>query len=222
MSPTDSWLALIPGLSAAPQDLRAALQSGSQVLSLPAGSQVFGPGHAPQFYLLLLEGSVKVQQFSESGRAIVLYRVSVGESCILTTACLVSFEDYPAEGVAETDIRAAAIPRALFDTLIAGSEPFRRFVFQGFSQRISDLFKVIEEIAFERMDVRLAQKLIALSHDTDELAITQQELAAELGTAREVVSRMMSVLQRRNWVAASRGRIVILNRKALEGFAHAG
>jgi CRP-like cAMP-binding protein len=92
--------------------------------------------------------SVRVQQVSEGGREIVLYRVSAGESCALTTACLMGYEDYLAEAVAETDVRAVAIPRATFDDLIARSPEFRRFVFTAFSRRVTDLFHVIEEIVF--------------------------------------------------------------------------
>jgi CRP/FNR family transcriptional regulator len=66
---------------------------------------------------LLREGTVRVQQVSENGREIVLYRVFAGESCALTTACLIGYEEYQAEGIAETDVEAVAIPRSTFDEL---------------------------------------------------------------------------------------------------------
>ena len=107
---------------------------------------------------------------------------------MLTTACLLAYEDYSAEGVAETDVSAVAIPRAVFEDMIARSSVFRRFVFTAYSRRITDLFMVIEEVAFRRVDIRLAQKLLELASGAAALDVTHQRLAAELGTAREVVS----------------------------------
>ena len=214
-----SWIDAFPGLRRLTRDVLETLLQRSAVVSLPAGSRIYGPGQAPASYLLLLEGSLRVQQVSEAGREIVLYRVSAGESCALTTACLMGYEDYPAEAIAETDVRAVAILRATFDDLIAQSPEFRRFVFTAFSTRVTDLFRIIEEVVFSRMDIRLAHKLLELSHGADHVAATQQQLASELGTAREVVSRILSEFQRRGWVAPARGNIAITNRPALERLA---
>ena len=155
----------------------------------------------------------------KAGREIVLYRVSAGESCVLTTACLLAYEDYLAEGIAETDVQAVAIPRGVFDQLMAQSEIFRRFVFTAYSKRITDLFLVIEEIAFRRMDIRIAETLLELPSPGHIIHTTHQKLAAELGTAREVVSRQLQEFQRRDWIEVSRGEIRIKNREALSAFA---
>lgn len=213
------WIESFPGLTRLPPKSLELLAKNAKVVTMPAGSQIFGPGHAPDSYLLMLEGSVRVQQVSDGGREIVLYRVAAGESCALTTACLMAYEDYLAEAVAETDIRAVAIPRGAFDDLIAQSAEFRRFVFTAFSQRVTNLFHVIEDIAFARMDIRLAEKLLALSGGSDHLAVTQQQLAAELGTAREVISRLLTEFHRRGWVSSTRGSIALDNRPALDRLA---
>jgi CRP/FNR family transcriptional regulator, anaerobic regulatory protein len=141
----------------------ARLREGSMIVVLPEGSRIFGPGQAPENFLLLVEGTIRVQQVSEGGREIVLYRVSAGESCALTTACLMGYEEYLAEGIAETTVKAVAIPRSLFDELITSSREFRRFVFTAFSRRVTDLFRIIEEVAFTRIDVRLAQRLLSMA-----------------------------------------------------------
>ena len=182
------------------------------IVALSEGSRIFAPGQAPDSFILLLEGTVRVQQSSEGGREIVLYRVTSGESCALTTACLMGYEDYLSEAIAETDIRAIAIPRGTFDDLISRSAGFCRFVFTAFSRRVTDLFRVIDDVAFSRMDIRLAQKLLELAKDADQVAVTQQQLASELGTAREVVSRMLTKFQRRQWIALLHGSIDIENR----------
>lgn len=218
---TGDWISRFPGLESLPADLRQSLARASHVASLPAGSRIYGPGRAPEAFLLLLEGSVRVQQVSEGGREIVLFRVSAGESCALTTACLMSYEDYLAEAIAETDVRAVAIPRATFDDLIARSPDFRRFVFAAFGHRMTGLFRTIEEIAFSRLDIRLAQKLIELAGTGDQVVATQQQLAAELGSAREVVSRLLGEFQRRGWIHSARGSVTLADRAAMERLAEA-
>ncbi|MBS0238391.1 MAG: Crp/Fnr family transcriptional regulator [Proteobacteria bacterium] len=211
-----NWIEHFPGLDRLPSELRGQLIKDSSVIALAAGSRIYGPGQAPRHYLLMLDGTVRVQQVSESGREIVLYRVTSGESCVLTTACLMGYEDYLAEAVAETDIHAVAIPRKSFDELIAGSADFRRFVFTAFSTRVTNLFRIIDELAFARMDIRLAGKLLELSRGSREIAVTQQQLAAELGSAREVVGRILSKFQQRGFIALTRGSITLLDRSQLE------
>lgn len=215
-APHIDWISQFPGLAGMEAPVRARLTAESKIISVPKGTVIFGPGKAPENLLLLLSGTIRVHQTSESGRDIVLYRVSAGESCVLTTACLLAYEDYLAEGVAETDVQAVAIPRRVFEELIAESTVFRRFVFTAYSRRITDLFFVIEEIAFRRMDIRLAQKLVELPAPGGVIATTHQDLAAELGTAREVISRQLKEFQRRGWVALSRGEIRITDRDALK------
>lgn len=216
-----SWLDRFEALSALAPAARATLERAGRIVALPAGRRIFGPGQAPASYVLLLEGSVRVHLFSEGGREIVLYRVSAGESCALTTACLLGYEDYQAEAVAETDIRAVMIPRQTFDELIGSSAEFRRFVFAAFSRRVTDLCRVIDEIAFQRLDVRLASRLLELAGSGRSVESTHSEIAAELGTAREVVSRQLHEMQRRGWIASGRGHVEILDREALAKLAAA-
>lgn len=218
---SNDWVTYFPGLSKLEPDVGGPLIEKSKVVSLPAGTRIFGPGQAPEAYLLLIDGTVRVQQISDAGREIVLYRVSAGESCALTTACLMGYEEYQAEGVAETDVDAVAIPRATFDDLIAKSAAFRKFVFTAFSVRVTNLFRIIEEVAFERIDVRLAQRLLELGGAVGHVDLTHQQLASELGTAREVISRQLNEFQRRGWIATSRGSIDIARPEALRQLATA-
>jgi CRP/FNR family transcriptional regulator len=218
---TSDWTQHFPGLSKLEPAIAKPLIETSKLVSLPGGTRIFGPGQAPEAYLLLIEGTVRVQQVSDAGREIVLYRVSAGESCALTTACLMGYEEYQAEGIAETDVKAVAIPRATFDDLIAKSATFRKFVFTAFSVRVTNLFRIIEEVAFERIDVRLAQRLLELGGTSGHLELTHQQLASELGTAREVISRQLTEFQRRGWIATSRGSIDIARPDALRQLAAA-
>jgi CRP/FNR family transcriptional regulator, anaerobic regulatory protein len=216
---SSTWMDRFPGLEDLPAEHRKRLELESRVLSLPEGTRIFGPGQAPSNFLLLLRGSIRVQQVSESGREIILYRVSAGESCALTTACLLGYEEYRAEGVAETAIEAVAIPRATFEDLIAASSSFRRFVFKAFSDRITDFCRVIDDIAFSRMDIRLAQKLLQLKNAQGDVEATHQQLATELGTAREVISRQLHEFQRRGWLKSGRGIVSVPSDSPLHDFA---
>lgn len=215
MKAEPQWIERFTGLSNLETPIRQRLMERSVVMKVPADTLVFGPGKSPENMLFLLDGTVRVQQVSETGHEIVLYRINAGESCVLTTACLLGYDDYSAEGIAETTVTAVAVPKALFDDLVAHSKSFRTFVFAAFSKRITDLFLVIDEVAFQRMDVRLAHKLIELTGPSNIIKTTHQQLSVELGTAREVVSRQLQEFQRRGWVAQSRGIIELLNRQKL-------
>jgi CRP/FNR family transcriptional regulator len=211
-----AWIERFPGLSQLEPELRNSLERSSQIVQVRKGSTIFGPGKAPAHLLLLLDGTVRVQQVSEGGREIVLYRVSAGESCVLTTACLLADEDYLASGIAETDVTAVAVPRGVFDELMARSPVFRRFVFTAFSRRMTEIFKLIDEVAFARIDIRLAQKLLQLAGAGHQVTATHQQLAAELGSAREVITRQLQEFQRRGWVQVGRGSLAITNGAELQ------
>lgn len=198
-------LEILRGLS--PDDRRQ-LEAAARRVSVPPGTVVFHPGASADHMLLVLKGSVRVQHTSESGRQIVLYRVQAAETCIMTTSCLMTRDAYSAEGVTETEVDAVMVPRGAFDALLATAPAFRAMVFDSYARRLTDLFLVIEDVAFQRLDIRLAQKLLALA-DGDRVAITHQQLAVELGTAREVVSRVLQDLRRRGLVAGARGEIVL-------------
>ena len=198
-----------------PADVAERLNLQARIIRLAPGSQVFAPGQQAANMLLVLGGTVRVQQTSDTGRDVYLYRVHAGESCILTTACMLADEIYSAEAITETEVEAVAIPRQLFDELLTKSARFRQFVLQGYARRIADLLSLIDDIVFHRVDVRLATRLLELARE-DRVAATHQALAVELGTAREVISRGLGEFQRRGWVETGRGEIRILNRDKLE------
>lgn len=212
----DSWITKFKGLSRLPDDIRGELEAGSEIVSVPEGTVIFTPGQTADHLWLLLDGSVKVQQKSETGREVFLYRVHAGESCVLTTACMLAFEDYSAEGTAETPVKAVAIPRKTFDDLVAKSPVFREFVFTAYSRRITDLFTLIDDIVFQRMDVRLASRLLELADANNVVHATHAVLGTELGTAREVISRTLSEFQRRGWVEQARGEVRLIGNEGLE------
>lgn len=215
----DTWISKFTGLGGLPKDLQSELVAGSEIVSVPPGTVIFSPGETADKLWLLLDGTVRVSQKSETGREVFLYRVYAGDSCVLTTACMLAFEDYAAEGVAETEVRAVAIPRQTFDDLVARSPIFRQFVFTAYSRRITDLFTLIDDIVFQRMDVRLAARLLELADANGVVHATHAVLGTELGTAREVISRTLAEFQRRGWVEQSRGEVRLTGREGLQHLA---
>lgn len=209
------WTERFQGTRGLPRAVRDRLLASTQIMRYKRGQTVFSPDNRPDNLLFLVEGTLRVSQTAESGREIVLYRVEAGESCVLTTACMLAEEAYNAEGVAETPLVAVALSRDNFDRLAAEEPSFRKFVFAAYSRRLLDLLHVVDEVAFGRIDVRLAGRLLALAGETVEVAATHDDLARELGTAREVVSRVLQDFQKRGFISQSRGRVRLLSRDSL-------
>lgn len=215
----DDWTERFQGTAALPRAVKDRLIDVARVVRMDAGAQVFGPTNVPDSLFFLYDGRIRVSQSSDSGREIVLYRVDAGESCVLTTACMLAEEAYNAEGIAETDITAIVLPKPAFDRLVAEEEAFRKFVFAAYSRRLIDLLRVVDDVAFGHMDVRLAERLLVLAENRKEIPATHQQLASELGTAREVISRLLSDFQKRGMVAQARGRIALIDKAALRAIA---
>lgn len=215
----DTLFAAFPQLNALDAGAQRLLRDALREVMVPAGTTVFSDGSACEHYLLLLEGSVRVQKVAETGREIVLYRVEPGQTCVLTTSCLVGQGVYGADGLTESDVRALLLSPVVFDQLLNRSAVFRQFVFSAYATRISDLLMLVEEVAFGRIDERLAQVLLTKAKAGDSLSLTHHDLAMELGSAREVISRQLKEFERRNWLRLGRGRIDLTDRAALRMLA---
>lgn len=213
---SDKWLEQFPALQDLTDPAAAKVFAAASVVSLPAGKSVYRAGDRPQNYILVIDGRVRVQEVSESGNEILLYRVGPGEPCVLTTTCLLGGDEYPAESVTEAPTRAVIIPEAAFEEGVNTSPGFRQFVFSSYGKRLSELMMLVQSVAFDRMDVRLARVLLSNANAARMVARTHQELAAEIGTAREVVSRQLKSLERREWVKLHRGMIELLQPEPLQ------
>ena len=201
-----------------PAGLAPLLRGAGRIMRLPPKAQAFRAGAPCEAYLVVLDGVVKVQLTADTGREIILYRVGQGESCILTVSCLLANKQYAAEGVCETPVTVLAIPAARFGALLGKSARFRDFVLKNYAERIADLILIMEETVFHAVPKRLAGCL--LDHARDGRALTtHQALAADLGTAREVVSRQLKEFERRGLVILSRGAIEIADAARLGALA---
>lgn len=212
---------LFPSLHTNADPVLSQLYESARVVKLGQGRFVFRSGDLCDSFLLLLDGSVRVQLISAGGREVTLYRIGSGGSCILTTSCLLSSEHYPAEAVAESDIVAVAIPNANFQGALDGSRHFRDFVFAGFSTRLTSVIQRIDQLALTSINARLAAALIDMEK-SGKTNITHQQLAVELGTAREVVSRHLKALEKEGTVRLGRSRVTVLDRERLQKTVDSG
>jgi len=194
------------------------LLAESPLLRVPAGSILFDARQPCRGFPLVLAGAVRVTMSAPSGREILLYRVEPGQGCIMSGGCLLGHSDYAARGIAEEDVLLASIPPAQFQELLLEHEPFRRFVFGMYGERLAEVMTLVEEVAFRRLDERLAQMLIRRG---PVIEATHQKLAEELGSVREIVSRLLRSFETRGWVRLERERITLTDPKSLAALAAA-
>lgn len=202
---------LYPVLEALAPLLRQQVLDRAQVAEAPAGTVLFDERQPCQGFPFVLSGGIRVVKTSASGRELPLYRVLPGESCIITSSCLLGHVDYNARGVTVADTTLVLLPRDLFHQLLAQA-PFRDFVFQLFSERIADLMQLVEEVAFRKLDQRLAALLLGKGRM---IHATHQQLADELGSVREMVSRLLKGFSEQSLVRLSREKVEVLDAAGL-------
>ncbi len=192
------------------------LLATSTTIHLPAGTVVFDENQPCQGFPLLLSGSIRVIKAAPNGRELLLYHVLPGESCILTSSCLLGHTRYHARGTAEQPLKIVMLPASIFQTLIGKQEAFRTYVFHLFSDRLTDLMQLVSAVAFQKLDQRLANLLTSKANPVQ---TTHQALADELGSAREIVSRLLKGYAEQGWVKLGREQIEITDLAALKKLA---
>lgn len=207
---------LYPMLRALPAGLQQPLRQQIQQVVVPAGTTLFDLDAPCTLFLLIIEGSIRVVKPALTGREILLYRLEPGDSCILTVSCLLGQNDYPARGIVEHNLVGYALLRPLFTKLLDESPHFRNFVFRFFGERMSNLMALVEEVAFQQVDQRLATLLVTRG---PVLETTHQQLADELGSAREVISRILKHFESKGWLYLERGRVTVHTATALACYA---
>ena len=184
-------------------------------MQVPAGTVLFSPGDAVKGYVIVLKGRVSVSLTGSSGREILLYAVTPGQSCIQSTLGLMGGEAYTAEAVAENDSTLVLLHKELFLSLINDSKDFRDLVFSTFSRHMQTMMHLLERVAFQRVECRLASYMLDRADQDGMLHATQQELAIAVGSAREVISRKLDIWSHQGWVQTMRGKVKVLDKSAL-------
>ncbi len=200
----------LPILQNIDSHLEREFQEKSFFAKIPAGRDVFLEGDRADAIALLISGVVRVYKIGETGREITLYRFGLGESCILTANAILSQRSFPAIATVEEDAEAVMIPADVFRDWIKRYDPWREFVFDLLSERLSTVMAVIEEVVFQRMDKRVASWLLSKSQAQNPVRTTHQEIAADLGSSREVISRILDDFSKTNLIESGRGVIDVL------------
>ena len=198
-------------------DVKALFTSGNSTSHQFGSGQMIQHEGAPcEFLGLLTKGVVRVYMLSPSGREITLYRVNQGQCCILTAACIMSDKPFPANAVTESDIKVETIPKQHVKSALLHDARWQHYLFGLVEKRLTDVFSVVKEVAFNRMDIRVASHLLQTSAVSgDAINATHQQIALELGTVREVVSRVLKEFESDGLLQLDRGKITILNGKLL-------
>jgi CRP/FNR family transcriptional regulator len=212
------WLASFPELAELEEEHQRELFAATQFNRLRQGDIAYRQGQRCQSYVMCIEGQTRVFKTSESGREILLYQVGPGETCVLTTSCLIAGNPFPAESTAETDVLLAALPSSAFHRLMTASPRFRHYVLSNYGDLLSSLIMLVDEVAFASLDLRLARRLLAEADAQGIVAKTHQQLALDLGSVREVITRYLREWERAGWVRASRGSIEVRDPGALASY----
>jgi CRP/FNR family transcriptional regulator len=191
--------------------------SGIAPIQVPAGTELFSENAPCRGFPLVLEGEVKVSRHSGDGRSLELYRVVPGELCLVSSACLFRSQPLSASGVTTRPTTLLLIPPPIFNQWLE-APAFRNEVLGLFAERMADLTGLIDAVAFRKLDQRLAAALLGRGQD---IGITHQQLADELGTVREIVTRLLRRFEREGWVELAREHIHIIDSAALRTMAAA-
>lgn len=206
----------MPFLQRANASLINELKQHAQLAKIPAGHDVFVDGDRVDGIALLLSGVVRVYKIGETGREITLYRFGLGESCILSANAILSDRSFPAIATVEEDAEAVMIPADVFREWVNKYELWREFVFNLLSERLSTVMTVVDEVVFKRMDRRVASFLLNQAKVQNPMRVTHQEIAGELGSSREVISRILEDFSKEKLIESGRGTIEVLDFEGLE------
>lgn len=189
------------------------------VRKIPPNNIITNEGDSCTYFTFVITGSVRVYKLSETGKEITLYRIEEGESCILTASCILSLKKFPAISLTESEVTALLIPSDVFLSWVNAYPFWRNYVYDLMAKRISAIITIVEEIAFKRIDRRLTEFLVRSFDKEPVLHMTHAFIASELGTAREVISRLLKDFENHGVVELSRGKIKLLDMKMLKNFS---
>lgn len=206
-----------PVLTELPPRLREDIAAAAQAVTVPAGATLFDEHQPCHGFPFVLAGAIRVAKVAANGRELPLYRVTPGETCIITSSCLLGNVPYNVRGTTESETTLVMLPNGMFAELLAQA-PFRNFIFNLFAERMADLMRLIEEVAFRKLDQRLAALLLGRGRVVH---ATHQQLADELGSVREMVSRLLKGFAEQRLVTLGREQIEIRDAAALRRIAQA-
>ena len=208
----------LPPLRDLPETRRQRLAASARPWRAESGTALFDVGDPCLDLALLASGAVRVVRPLATGPEILLYRLEPGELCVISTSCFLGRAPYPARGIVEGRAHGVILPNASVRDAAAACEPFRALLFASVAERLAGLMALLEELVARRLDSRLAALLV---EHAPVLHATHQQLAEELSSAREVVSRLLEGFEARGYVRLHRARVQILDVESLDRLARA-
>ncbi|MGE0059790.1 MAG: Crp/Fnr family transcriptional regulator [Dehalococcoidia bacterium] len=203
--------AALPFLATIERELVQDFARRAVLVTIPAGRDLMAEGDRAQAVPVLVSGQIRVFKIGESGREITLYRFGRGECCVLTAESILGHRSFPARARVEEEGEAIFLPAPMFEDWIARSPTWRQFIFDAMARRFTSLMDTVDDVAFRRMDIRVSELLLTRSgHRAGSVRVTHQEIADELGSSREVVSRILEDLKGRGLVRLFRGGVEVL------------
>jgi CRP/FNR family transcriptional regulator len=206
----EEFITAFPAFRNSPVELSREILSTASYRIFPAGMLLYAEGDTCSAIAFLLSGELRVYKAGEGGREITLYEIRGGETCILNASCILAGTRYPAHAVSVEEGAMLLIPAGDFRRLMDVYDDMRRFVFDIMSRRLALVMALVEEVAFGKMDRRLTDYLAEKAKD-GVLLSSHQKIADDLGTSREVVSRLLKELERRRAVTLARNRITLIS-----------
>lgn len=189
-------------------DLLKELQD-TEVLEFSAGTVILREHQFIKVVPLVLEGTIKLRKLDQTGREIVFYHIEPGESCILSITSCLNEKESQAEAIIEKKTRLVVVEAARVRSWMERFPTWRKFVFNLYYDRMAELMGLLDLVIFKSVDTRLVQYLKEKAVN-NELEVTHQQLAGKLGTAREVISRLLKQMEKEQLIAMERGKIKIL------------
>lgn len=211
----DRWVETFPFLTALERQDFAQLAEVVQFVTLESGQIAYREEGECSNYLMCIDGRTRIFKTNSAGREMLIYKVEGGGTCALTTQCLLSNRNFPAESVAEDPTELAVISKPHFHRFMSEIPAFREFVLSDYTRLLSSMFLLIDSVMFASVEQRLARRLLVDAAESRTIEKTHRELAADIGSVREIVSRHLGEWERSGWVKNRRGKVEILDKRAL-------
>lgn len=209
------WVERFPFFATLASEDLAKLTKVAEFPVLKAGQVAYQEGWECPNYLMCVNGRTRVYKTNTTGREIFIYKVEGGGTCMLTTQCLLSKSKFPAESVAEADTELVALPARYFHQFMTEIPAFRDFVLSDYTKLLGTMLSLVDTVVFASIEQRLARRLLVEAADSSIVNKTHQQLALDIGSVREIVSRHLGEWERKGLIESRRGQIRILNRSGL-------
>ncbi len=208
----------LPFLEHLTDEERMRMEQCAYTRSCAKSSLIYSPEQECLGLVMVLSGEVRAVMLSQEGREIVLYRLKSGDTDVLSASCVVNQITFETQMISDTDCELLIIPAVCLSAFKENNIHVRCFIFEKLGERFSDVMHRMQEMLFTRIDSRLAQALLHRAEQTGkaEIAVTHEQLAAEINSSREVVSRTLKSMEKQKLLRLGRGMVTVIDKTKLQ------